>query len=406
VAAVLQSAAALGLELPRPNAAAAWLTAAMMRVPALVALVASCALPSAHGYSAPLAPSQQRSLRPPPSWRGAAGARTLPRSWGLLGARMKRGDKPPPPKDSEFNDGRQPYELARTKKAEEIPYGPQYWEGLQDKMGADWTRQGPDEGEVSGLDEVIDESQLPAPRWYIVQCNPGLEDSVKATIQAKMENSKRLRTTIKEVLVPCTMVTKAGIGGKVVQKQEKLLGGYVLIRMCMDKDTWYMIKNSNHVLNFVGHDRARRNASGGIAAGRGHVVPTPLSRAEEKRIFDRISEMSPGASLSSFQVGSRVRVVQGVYTGNEGKVVAINPSLNRLQVRLPLFNSEKPNEFIPEQLEVMGAEQEQVLENPIDDAYEAGQSLRVTGSRRVRGLPRQPTASRPLANSVKATRQA
>ena len=46
-------------------------------------------------------------------------------------------------------------------------------------------------------------------------------------------------------------------------------------------------------------------------------------------------------------------VVQGVYSGNEGKVVAVNPSLNRLQVRLPLFNSEKPTEFIPEQLQVV-----------------------------------------------------
>jgi transcriptional antiterminator NusG len=345
----------------------------MMRNPVLVALLASgTLLPWAHAYTALAAPAPSPGLRPPPSVRGAVGLRT-PRSWGLVAARMaKRGDKPPPPKDSEFNDGRAPFEQARKAKADEIPYGPQYWEGLEQKMGADWTRQGPDEGEVSGLDEVIDESELPAPRWYIVQCNPGLEDSVKATIQAKMENSLRLRTTIKEVLVPCTMVTKAGIGGKVVQKQEKLLGGYVLIKMCMDKDTWYIIKNSNHVLNFVGHDRARRNASGGIAAGRGHVVPTPLSRAEEKRIFDRISEMSPGASLSNFQVGSRVVVVQGVYTGNEGKVVSINPSMNRLQVRLPLFNSEKPNEFIPEQLEVLGAEQEQVYENPIDDAVEEG----------------------------------
>jgi len=93
-----------------------------------------------------------------------------------------------------------------------------------------------------------------------------LEDSVKATILAKMSNSKRLKVTIKEVLVPCTMVMKAGVGGVTVEKQEKLLGGYVLIKMCMDKDTWYIIKNSGNVLNFVGHDRARRNASGGTRA--------------------------------------------------------------------------------------------------------------------------------------------
>ena len=66
--------------------------------------------------------------------------------------------------------------------------------------------------------------------------------------------------------------------------------GYVYVHMHMDKDTWYIIKNSNHVQNFVGHDNARRNAGGGIQAGRGHVVPTPLTRAEERRIFDRIAK--------------------------------------------------------------------------------------------------------------------
>lgn len=304
--------------------------------------------------------------------RGVVGLRK-PKSWGLSAATMQRGNKPPPPRESEFNDGRAPYEMERQKilETEDIPYGPEYWKGLE-AMGDDWTRKGPDEGEVSGLNEEVDESLLPAPRWYIVQCNPGLEDSVKATIVAKMQNSRRLNTTIKEVLVPCTMVMKAGVGGQTVEKQEKLLGGYVLIKMCMDKDTWYIIKNSNNVLNFVGHDRARRNASGGIAAGRGHVVPTPLTRSEEKRIFDRIAAMSPGASMANFKVGSRVVVVQGVYSGNEGKVVAVNPSLNRLQIRLPLFNSEKPTEFIPEQLKLLGEVEEEVIENPIDDDLEAG----------------------------------
>jgi transcriptional antiterminator NusG len=309
-----------------------------MRFFSLVALFAACSVPCAYSFSPSLPSARPRS--------SSGVALRQPRSWGLFAASMSggrrsaKGDKPPPPRESEFNDGRKPFEQARQKKKAifEIPYGPEYWKGLGEKMGDDWTRKGPDEGEVSGLDEDLDESTLPEPRWYIVQCNPGLEDAVKATIVAKMQNSRRLKTTIKEVLVPCTMVTKASIGGQTVEKQEKLLGGYVLIKMCMDKDTWYIIKNSNHVLNFVGHDRARRNASGGIAAGRGHVVPTPLTRAEEKRIFDRISQMSAGGSLANFPVGSRVVIVQGVYSGNQGKVVAVNPSLGRLQVSLSLFD--------------------------------------------------------------------
>jgi len=131
------------------------------------------------------------------------------------------------------------------------------WKGL-DQLGADWIRYGPTEDREGLSDDDFDVESLPSPRWYIVQCNPGLEDSVRATLMAKISNSQRLKQTIREVLVPCTVVTKLGVGNKRVAKLDKLFPGYVFVNMRMDKDTWYTIKNSNHVLNFVGHDRARR----------------------------------------------------------------------------------------------------------------------------------------------------
>ena len=71
-----------------------------------------------------------------------------------------------------------------------------------------------------------------------------------------------------EVLVPCTNVTRLGVGGKRVIRPEKLMPGYVLLNMRMDKDTWFSVKNSNNVQNFVGHDRARKNAAGGTRSSR------------------------------------------------------------------------------------------------------------------------------------------
>ncbi len=54
---------------------------------------------------------------------------------------------------------------------------------------------------------------------------------------AKISNSARLKKTIREVLVPCTVVTKLGMGNKEVMKLEKLFPGYVFVNMRMDKDT-------------------------------------------------------------------------------------------------------------------------------------------------------------------------
>ena len=117
----------------------------MMRVPALVALLASCSLPCAHAYMCSLPASfvtaQLRSTSSLPL-RSNVGIRQ-PRAWGLFAATMQRNNnKPPPPRESEFNDGRGPYEKARQKIAEtvEIPYGPEYFKGIE-HMGDDWTRR-------------------------------------------------------------------------------------------------------------------------------------------------------------------------------------------------------------------------------------------------------------------------
>ena len=67
------------------------------------------------------------------------------------------------------------------------------WKDLQ-QMGSDWLRQGPKLEE-----DNRNEEDLPSPRWYIVQCTPGLEDNVKMMLQSKISNSAWLQKTILEV---------------------------------------------------------------------------------------------------------------------------------------------------------------------------------------------------------------
>jgi len=83
------------------------------------------------------------------------------------------------------------------------------------------------------------------------------------------------------------------------------------------------------------------------------VVPTPLTRAEEKRIFDRIAEKAVDEQSSPFKVGSIVRVLQGVFNGNEGKIIEADLDRNRFKVRMDLFKRETPTEFSPDQLELI-----------------------------------------------------
>ncbi len=76
------------------------------------------------------------------------------------------------------------------------------WRGLE-QVGDDWVRYGPKLEESNR-----NEAELPDPRWYIVQCTPGLEDNVKMMLQSKINNSAWLQKTILEVLVPTTKVAK------------------------------------------------------------------------------------------------------------------------------------------------------------------------------------------------------
>jgi hypothetical protein len=76
------------------------------------------------------------------------------------------------------------------------------WRGLQ-QVGDDWVRYGPKLEENNR-----NEADLPEPRWYIVQCTPGLEDNVKMVLHSKINNSPWLQKTILEVLVPTTKVSK------------------------------------------------------------------------------------------------------------------------------------------------------------------------------------------------------
>ena len=76
------------------------------------------------------------------------------------------------------------------------------WRGLE-QVGDDWVRYGPKLEEANRNEE-----DLPEPRWYIVQCTPGLEDNVKMVLHSKINNSPWLQKTILEVLVPTTKVSK------------------------------------------------------------------------------------------------------------------------------------------------------------------------------------------------------
>lgn len=87
-------------------------------------------------------------------------------------------------------------------------------------------------------------------KWYVVHTYSGYENKVKANIE-KLVDNRNMRDRILEVIVPLEDEVEIKDGKKKVV-QRKVFPGYVLLKMIMDDDTWYVVRNTRGVTSFVG----------------------------------------------------------------------------------------------------------------------------------------------------------
>ena len=87
-------------------------------------------------------------------------------------------------------------------------------------------------------------------KWYVVQTYSGYENKVKATIEKSVEN-RGIHDLITEVIVPTEdVVEKKGDAEKITK--HKLYPGYVIIKMIMNDESWYVVRNTRGVTGYVG----------------------------------------------------------------------------------------------------------------------------------------------------------
>ena len=155
----------------------------------------------------------------------------------------------------------------------------------------------------------INEKNL-GPRWYVAHTYTGYENKVKVSIEKIVEN-RGLGHLIYDVQVPVetTIVTNDKGEEKVVEN--KLLPGYVLVKMTMTDESWHVVRNITGVTGFVGPGSE----------------PTPLT-AEELAVFNveaRTEELK-------FKVGDKVEVVSGIFAGYSGILREISEDKKQLVI--------------------------------------------------------------------------
>lgn len=175
-------------------------------------------------------------------------------------------------------------------------------------------------------------------RWYAVQVASGCEKRVKTNIEQRIQTFD-VADKILQVEIPHTPTVKIRRDGSRHNAEEKVFPGYVLIRMLMDEDSWQVVKNTSHVINFVGSEQKR-----GTGRGRGHVKPLPLSIGEVERIFKQASQQEPIVKID-MATGDKIIVSSGPFKDFEGEVIEVSPERSKLKALLSIFGRDTPVEL-------------------------------------------------------------
>ncbi len=160
------------------------------------------------------------------------------------------------------------------------------------------------------------------PKWYVVHTYSGYENKVKTDLEKTIKN-RELEDFFFDIVVP--MEEQIEIKeGKRKTNLKKVFPGYVLVKMIVTEESWYIVRNTRGVTGFVG--------SG--------TDPIPLTNEE-------IRNMGFEATVVNvdYDVNDTVRVVNGPLASFIGTVQEINKEKNKVKVLVSMFGRETPVEL-------------------------------------------------------------
>ena len=159
-------------------------------------------------------------------------------------------------------------------------------------------------------------------RWYVAHTYSGYENKVKADIENTIVN-RNLQDQILEVYVPMQEVEREGKDSKKLVQQKKF-PAYDLIKMFMNDDTWYVVRNTRGVTGFVGPGSK----------------PVPLTDEE-------VASMGLMSSVAEapFSIGDSVIVTSGIWEDTVGIVRQIDLKNKTVTINIDMFGRETPTEL-------------------------------------------------------------
>jgi transcription termination/antitermination factor NusG len=168
--------------------------------------------------------------------------------------------------------------------------------------------------------------------WYVVHSYAGYENRVKANLESRTQ-SLNMEDFIFQIEVPVHQVTEIK-GGKRQQVSEKVLPGYILVRMDLTDQSWAAVRNTPGVTGFVGLSSR----------------PSPLSLGEVASLLapepeEQVKQADAKRTMVEYEPGESVTVMDGPFATLPATVNEINPDTQKLKVLVSIFGRETPVEL-------------------------------------------------------------
>lgn len=160
------------------------------------------------------------------------------------------------------------------------------------------------------------------PRWYVVHTYSGYENKVKTDLEKTVKN-RELENYFFDIVVPLEEQIEIK-DGKRKTNLKKVFPGYVLIKMIVTEESWYIVRNTRGVTGFVG--------SG--------TDPIPLTTEEIRNMGFEVAVVNV-----DYDINDSVKVVNGPLAGFIGSVQEINKDKSKVKVLVSMFGRETPVEL-------------------------------------------------------------
>ena len=168
-------------------------------------------------------------------------------------------------------------------------------------------------------------------KWYVVHTYSGYENKVMTDLEKMVEN-RGMQDLIQDIKIPTETVTEIGADGKERQVERKIFPGYVMIKMIVTDDSWYVVRNTRGCTGFVGPASK--------------PVPLTDKEVESLGVEKRSVEVK-------YSVGDSINIIDGPLEGFTGIVDEIDIEQNSVRVNISMFGRETPVELELNQIELI-----------------------------------------------------